>query len=451
MAKKDGLKFFTVQNELCEIIDGGVSKFVHADRWRHKWRPYKLTNGKALIFDINERAEATEICYEEAAARLSRYLESAKANKKTHKDFALDFDKCLKVVKAWAFISDHALSELPAAVAFAGDNGLCRKRFDFDPIRGGGFTLKEKAPLFYGALRRMTNAKAFCARIGSLFFKSPTRKQALWLYGPPDCGKSALSNMISDLVGEGPTVYPGNEDFKGAHWLEPFVGKKLCIVSEASTDFIKTHAFKRLTGERKATINPKGLPQYSAALECIVVFVSNDEPKIHGDQAALNRLIACEMKPIPAEKRCSDQELTERILTERPWVVGYCMDTYDRIVQSAHIPCNMNRVRELSFVHEHRYHEFADLSLEKGTGNDKIIMSDYNALARENGFVSTQELGKLRKIILRKFGAKEGKTRTGHDGREGKACIWGVRSKPFVADKPRCYANLITYAPAGGE
>ena len=217
------------------------------------------------------------------------------------------------------------LKNWPEPCGFKHQEGFFFERLNFDPEAAAE---PKDFPFIQEMLSRMTNSKAFCQRIGSMFDPKADRKQAVILYGPGDGGKTTIFNMLKSLVGErgyAPITEGISSDSFG---LWTLIDKRLWIGEEIKPEFFRTNTFKRLTGGAPLLINPKGEKQFSAQLRGMLFANSNEAPAIPGDSGLLNRLILCRVDPIPKSDRLGEEEVDDLLQRELPFFVGYCMELY---------------------------------------------------------------------------------------------------------------------------
>jgi len=194
------------------------------------------------------------------------------------------------------------LKEPIKSIAFESDDCFTYHRLDFDPIEDASL---DDCPTWKEALLRMSNREAFCKRIGSFFDDKANRKQAIYLSGEKDSGKSQLIAVTASFCGSGNGNGEGiyttlsNEDLKSAHYKASLVGKRVVVVNEANSRFINSEAFKSLTGDNLHNINPKGSKMFEARLLLLIIFVSNSPPQVSSDPAIKVRLIDCRIEPVP--------------------------------------------------------------------------------------------------------------------------------------------------------
>ncbi len=281
--------------------------------------------GEPQVLEKLEETKTVRVCaVEKMAAVLVNQLCGV------YEDYAVTFSEAISIVKRWRWNCVHTLEKWPIPVAFKTSKEICFSRLSFDPAKS---YVSSDMPIMIEILNRMSNSKPFCQMIGACFYPDTSRKQAVWLFGQSDSGKSFLLNhVIAKVCGgkEGTATFSG-ESLKGAHWKEPLIGKSLLVVNEASAEFLgnKNGAFKSLTGDDLHMINPKGLKMFQGRLDCRVFFSSNDAPEIPNDDALKNRLVVCKMTAFKGLK-IPPRELEVAVEKELPFFVAMCMDLFKR-------------------------------------------------------------------------------------------------------------------------
>lgn len=240
-------------------------------------------------------------------------------------EFALDLNQCKNAAHAWvAYNSDNALSSHPRPVAFINEaDYLCYRRLPF---------VKEKYqdaafPVWSEILSRMTNSKAFCIFVYSLFERSADISQYLYIYGEGGSGKSTIGAWLQRLMGSAFTTAASSQMF-GEHWSEAIVGKRLCYVKEANSAFPGSDKMKGLTGDRQILINPKGKPAYMTEHQCKFVFVSNYRLELDSKSENQRRAIYCELPKFEG-KAIDESAYQEMLWNETQDFLMYCMSIYN--------------------------------------------------------------------------------------------------------------------------
>lgn len=357
MAKKkipDGV----IEANLCALLSGKPDPTFKrkAGAFPHKILVMRSDNASAPVA-LQVVDNTAEIVATDFVAGLLReyvsYLSGALAS------YNVPFRRCRAIVESWMQQTIH-LHEIPKAVAFKSDPELCMARLPFDPIIPVEGALKSYAPVFAGMLERVkTNADAFCMRIGSLYDMHADRKQAVWMSGPPDCGKSQFAWMIEVLAG-GSVGYLGRGELEKSYWKAQLVGKRVGIVHEAPARFIRGDAFKAITGDAKHSIDQKNEKIYIARIDALMFFFSNDTPEVPHDDALMRRIIDCRIDPVPADEQVPEVEFRDRLKAELPYIIGHCLHAYSKLPAGSRIPCKTDALVETIGQFESDYLDFLE-------------------------------------------------------------------------------------------
>jgi hypothetical protein len=264
------------------------------------------------------RDNVVEFVKEEAVAHAiykhTRYLSG----------YALDAAGAVKAKDTWIMATDP-ISE-PKQILMKSEPGICYNRLPFDPIYD-----ESKHPLFSEMLSRTTNAKAFAAFFGSLFYEKSDRSQYVWLFGEGDNGKGSWILFAMRVFGlaagavSTPTRSPGGGYDK--HWSTQLIGKRLIAFTDVDDyTFVKSGLFKSITGNDRIPIERKFKDAYTASLSCKYIFASNERPQVGDQKADRKRIIYCEMQPFSGE---ADSEYNARVWQEAPYIIATCRKMYE--------------------------------------------------------------------------------------------------------------------------
>ncbi len=239
-------------------------------------------------------------------------------------EYLMTFSEAVNCAKRWKWSTPRKLEQWPKPIAFKSDKARCFSRLTFDAAPKYSI---DDYPVINEILSRMADPNAFCAMIGQCYLPDAPRKQALWLHGDSNSGKSFLLNHIVAKVcgGDSGTATFSGEALKGAHWKQPLIGKSLLVINEASKDFLRGESFKSLTGDDLHMINPKGQPMFQGQLTCRVFFSSNDEPEIPNDPALVARILNCKISAFKGTK-LAPHLLEKAIEIELPFFIAHCIE-----------------------------------------------------------------------------------------------------------------------------
>jgi putative DNA primase/helicase len=169
------------------------------------------------------------------------------------------------------------------------------------------------------------------------------------MMGPPRSGKGTIERTGRATFGEENCASKTLKAFHSPHALEDLPGKTfLCISDQRSNDKVSAEALERLLGiigQDVQSINPKGKPHYSAALNCKVMIVSNVMLDFEDDTgAALSRFLFLETKKSYAGKE--DPTLLKRILEQRNEVTWWALRGLQRLLRNGRYTEPENNLRQ---------------------------------------------------------------------------------------------------------
>jgi hypothetical protein len=424
--KKDKTPRSIIEAELCEMLAGrpGI-RMRGAPPFPHKFKVVRPATGGAPIILKVENNTASLVQPDYAAGFLREYVAILGAD--LH-ELNVPFDICQKVIKSWSHVA-RDLVNLPKTVAFKSDPALCMTRLPFDPIHiPDEKTLAAHAPFFAEMLSRTTNADAFCMRVGSMFDPDADRKQSIWFSGPPDCGKSEFSWLVTELAGKGYGLL-SNADLKTVYWKAQLVGKRVGIVHEATTKFIRSDEFKSITGDDEHSINQKNQPIFHASLPVLMFFFSNQPPEIPHDDALMTRIIDCRISSIPPDAVLPKSQVRAKIIEELPYIAGYCLARYAVISSGDRIPAATDSLHETIEDFESDYLDFLEHHFIEDE-NGQILCRDFKRLMLEDGIKSPMDQHICKRVFVSRFKVHKVRPRfkTNKDGTTKRASVYtGVR------------------------
>jgi len=327
-----------IEVNLCALLSekaGPKLKKGHGP-WPHTIRVVKVDDvGAPILLKVDANQVAVRISREYVAGLLREYVSYFSG---ALIDYNVPYEKCLAIVRSWAHQTTH-MRQLPKSVGFRSDPAIVMARLDFDPVTVPSGQLAAFAPLLAGMLARVeTNSDAFCARIGSIFDPDADRKQAVWVWGPADSGKSQFSWVIEVLSGDNFAVL-GREELKTSYWKAQLVGRRVGIVQEAPASFIRSDAFKAATGDGRHSISEKYEKAFVANLNALFFLFSNDPPEIPHDEALKLRVIDCRVAPVPPSEMMGEVDFRGELAKELPAFVGHCLAAYEALPKGLRIPC----------------------------------------------------------------------------------------------------------------
>lgn len=382
-ASEKKIRFGVIAKYLCDFIDGLP---LHLGKeyapFQHKFVTYQEKSKEPKI--ILERHETTRTVEEVSEQRVVDCLTQRTSNfiDVPAEVYNLSQSRLFEVVAAWKSLS-IPIRGFPSAVGFKSQPIDVFTRLDFDPQPIiDELELEEKCPIFSEILSRLTNKVAFCARLGSLFDENADRKQILWVYGPGDAGKSQISWMVQELVGNSVAIL-SPAILKSPFWKATVVGKRVAIDSDATPHFLQSDEFKSFTGDGKHSINQKNKPIYTANINCQGLFFSNNPAFIDNSDSLKNRIIVCHIDSLPPEKMEAEHIFREKLRLEFPYIVGYCQEVYDYVGRGRRIPSDPKALQECIDSYESTDLAIFDRNFEEKPDGAVSNEAFYDILIRE--------------------------------------------------------------------
>lgn len=393
-----------VEDQLVRFLRNDSPRFsdwLKVPRMDHEFKLVRSEGtGTSIILAVKDNT-AKILTQDQGAEMLRGFLLTLPA---TFAPFYINGSKAQGVIKSFVSGKPH-LNEMPKAVGFKSDPELVLHRLDFDPINISVIDLQDKAPRFSGMLARMGNHEAFLARIGSIFDPKADRKQGVWIFGPPDAGKSQIAFILSHICPRFAIL--GGMDFESSYFKAMLLGNRIGLVMEASAKFIRSDEFKATTGDGLHAINQKFQPIFNAKLDVLYFFFSNESPEIPHDDSLMARVIACKMESIPeGEERIPEYQFQADLLEEMPYIVGAAVDMYQEIKSGERIPCSMGALIDSIESYEEEYYDCLT-RLVRVDKTQKVTFSEMTRLFENQGYRSNFQKAILKRILRKTFGVTE--------------------------------------------
>lgn len=210
----------------------------------------------------------------------------------------------------------------PPMVLFQGEEGLCFRRLEWPR------DCCLPTPTFDEMMKRISNANALKAFIGSLFVLESYQQQFVWLRGEGGEGKGALMRVLARILGGGfRSLQPPTRDNK--HWTQQLMGARLCVFSDCNAvGFPASGLFKSLTGGDSIMIDPKGLTTFNMTLKAKFIFLSNERPTLSSEYADMRRPIYCE---ITRSSQDHDTNYENKLWQEAGGFISQCLKKYHEL------------------------------------------------------------------------------------------------------------------------
>ena len=170
---------------------------------------------------------------------------------------------------------------------------------------------------------------------GYMLTDDTSQQKAFMMIGPPRCGKGTILRVLESMVGQHNRVSPSLTSLGTQFGLQPLVGKRLAMISDArlsgKTDQQPiVENILRISGEDSLTIDRKFLGSWSGKLPTRFILASNETPGFTDASGALpNRFIM--FKFTASFLGREDHGLTARLLAELPGIILWALDGLTRL------------------------------------------------------------------------------------------------------------------------
>jgi putative DNA primase/helicase len=165
--------------------------------------------------------------------------------------------------------------------------------------------------------------------------ESTKYQKALLVCGPKRSGKGTILRVLRELAGPANTVAPTLGELGERFGLQPLIGKRLALVSDARlsgrADIAAiAEAILRISGEDAVTVQRKHREDWTGKLPTRFVIASNELPTLADASAALSsRFVVLRMtRTFFGEE---DPGLTDRLLLELPSILLWALNGLERL------------------------------------------------------------------------------------------------------------------------
>lgn len=316
---------------------------------------------------------------------------------------------------------------------------------------------QEESTVFVGFCRRVFNEDYFAKKkralyeiIGYCISDAANVKKALFLLGPPNCGKSVILRFIQRLVGEENVSNVPLTSF--SHQFSPvqMYGKAVNISGEVPSGTLPGKAldtFKSITGGDRIELEAKGNQPFAGTVNTKLLFAGNTLPmfgKSDGTDALLERLHVLIFDKTVEDKE-QDKDMEDKLWKERNQIVVFALQElkafYEREREFITLPDEERLLQSLSnMVNPIMY--FIDACMEYGeTEQYAVHISDayeaYRDLAAEEALPDLSRTD-FRKLMMTQPGVCVSRTKRRLNKKSPRSCFEGIRLKESdieVSDK----------------
>lgn len=147
-------------------------------------------------------------------------------------------------------------------------------------------------------------------------------------------GKSTLFDVLAQLAGIENVSSAPLSNFNSDFGLEPLIGMKLNLATEADTDAFKTGKLKALTAGEAISVNRKNKQEVTLVLPTKLAFLMNELPLLTDTSFGFERRLII----LPFEKTFSPQEqdknLPKKLKDELSGILNWSLEGLERLMQN---------------------------------------------------------------------------------------------------------------------
>ena len=160
------------------------------------------------------------------------------------------------------------------------------------------------------------------------------------LIGPKRSGKGTIGRVLRGLLGGNNICAPTFASFSMSFGLQPLIGKKLAIISDArlskrANEQIIAERLLSISGEDALTIDRKFLPAWTGQLACRILILTSELFRIADPSGAFaSRFIV--LKLTKSFYGREDTTLTDRLLLELAGILNWSIDGWRRLQERGH-------------------------------------------------------------------------------------------------------------------
>lgn len=273
----------------------------------------------------------------------------------------------IKIVKHHLLLDETKLiEEQPKSFSWNLEE-LAFKKFNQDSVAPG------ETPTWDEFTSRLNYPDVFKAWVWSLFTPDNNIRQAMWLTGAGNDGKSAVQKALRDIFGHA-HVYDCKKGDENRQWFQANVyGKSLVNYADCDNPYLlNNQAIKQLTGGDSTSIEGKGVNAFSGEIYAKLFISSNMPPRINPDmEAQTSRLIRLKVAPI-APGAPKDEQFKARLIEEAYAFLWQCRESYKTMINSGRdaliLPTQLRKDIENECATDNYYilQEFVEKNIEYG-------------------------------------------------------------------------------------
>ena len=179
-------------------------------------------------------------------------------------------------------------------------------------------------------LTRVNYPETFKAYVWSLFDPTNFGRQALWIYGEGNDGKSTAINTLIRFYGSDYTLSMGHKTVDESFFFGQAYGKRLAVYMDCKNlQILQKERIKSLLGRDNVAINDKHDKIFTGQVYSKLFIGSNSYPQISfADQSERTRLLLLRVRTYGDE--AGDPDFEDRLYEEMPAFLHSCKEAYER-------------------------------------------------------------------------------------------------------------------------
>ena len=335
--KKDGIRLNCIQiaNAITQVLantqDASSDELIKAlPKIDHEFKTFNDNDGKGILLAKVVDRTAIDIDLKSVRSAVGEYIKSL--SPLLQEALGGSLAGINAGVDNWAYGLKY-FEKVPKPWALKDDPELTYSRLSYQPKSCSWTELQEVVPIFTDIVDRIEDGggKLLCQWIGSIFSPYSDRRQAIWLEGPPNAGKSLLTEIIGELLEPDMSMVLASNELATPFLLGTIERKRLIVVDDATPAFLNTNLFKTITGTGgKQAVNQKFKIQRMGIMDCKIILTSKDPLMLRRDEGIMSRvlrlLIARREKSKGVNK--SSALVRQAMAPYVPMIAGYCIDLY---------------------------------------------------------------------------------------------------------------------------
>jgi len=175
---------------------------------------------------------------------------------------------------------------------------------------------------------RLDFPETFKAYVWSIFVPSNFGRQALWMQGEGNDGKSSVLNALAKYMGPNHTLTINQGTLDSDFFFGDVFGKRLAIYSDCmNLKLLRKEKIKSVLGRDTVSVNKKRLAAFSAQIYCKLLVGSNFFPQInYNDASERTRLLLIRVRQYNSE--FGDPDFESNLEAELPHFLHHCQAFY---------------------------------------------------------------------------------------------------------------------------